>query len=141
MLDAHFFTAHIVTPERTMYSGAIISASVPTESGVIAIRSHHQPLFGVMRAGELIIKDIDGNTHQFAVDNGVVHHDANNVLTILADRSEEVQAIDIDRAEAAYARARQLKTDAHNEEEVDYARFQALIDKELNRIKIGRKYQ
>ncbi len=141
MLDAHYFNAHIVTPERTMYNDAVVSVSVPTEAGVITIRSQHQPLFSIIRTGELVIRDIDNVEHRFAIDNGIIHHSADNRLTILADRSEPVASIDLARAEAAYDRARQLHQEITDRQDVAYARFEAVIEKELNRVRLAQRYR
>jgi len=49
--------------------------------------------------------------------------------------------IDLSRAEEAYKRAEEIKKNIKDGEDVDDAKVTALIDKELNRIKLGSKWR
>ena len=57
------------------------------------------------------------------------------------DNAERAQDIDIAKAEAAHHRADELMKQIKNVQDVDYARLQAVIEKETNRIRIGRKFK
>lgn len=141
MFDRNHITVHIVTPERVMYSGAALSVVIPTEAGELTIKPHHQPIMATLRAGELRLIDTEQAVQIFAIDTGVVHVDTHNVMTVLADRSETLNELDLGRAEAAYARARVLQEEQCSDDEVQFARFEAIIEKELNRARIARKYK
>jgi len=65
----------------------------------------------------------------------------NNELIILADNAEHVDQIDIDRAQQAREKAVAQMSEIKNREDVDYARMQAIIDRESNRIRLGNKYR
>lgn len=132
---------HIVTPERTVYSNDVLEVTVPTGTGEITILPNHIPLVSTVVTGELRAKLSDGTIHPFAVSSGIIEVQPSSKVVILADRSELASEIDIDRAEEAYERARQIMQEAENVADVDYARFEAMITKELNRVKIAKKWR
>lgn len=135
------FTVKVVTPEKVVYEHLVYSVTLPTDSGEITLLPNHQSVITTVTTGEM--KIIDDKNHQeiFFVDTGVAHFDDTNTLVILIDQSESVHEIDIDHAQKAYERARQLKEQAITEQEVDFARFESLIERELGRVKIARKYR
>ena len=60
---------------------------------------------------------------------------------MLAERAERAEDIDIERAEAARKRAEELKnTTLESADEEEYARTVAMLDKELNRLRVARKH-
>ncbi|KKQ40590.1 MAG: ATP synthase epsilon chain [Candidatus Magasanikbacteria bacterium GW2011_GWA2_37_8] len=130
----------IATPEKVVYENEIEQVSVPTMDGEITILPNHIPLVSVLKAGELRIKDKNGE-QIMAVSGGFLEMRGNNELIILADNAERAEHIDIDRAEEARKRAETEMEKAKAGEDADFARLQAMIDRELNRIKIGKKYK
>ncbi|PIR78387.1 MAG: ATP synthase F1 subunit epsilon [Candidatus Magasanikbacteria bacterium CG10_big_fil_rev_8_21_14_0_10_36_16] len=130
----------IITPEKKVYENEILQVTIPTTSGEITVLPGHIPLISVLQAGEMKIKDKDGE-HPYAVSGGFLEVRSNSELVILADRAERADSIDIERAQEARQRAEEEMTKAKAGEDVDYARLQALIDKEMNRIRVGNKYR
>lgn len=134
------FTVKVVTPEKVVYEHLVYSVTLPTDSGEITLLPNHQSVITTVTTGEMKILDDKNHQEIFFVDTGVAHFDDTNTLVILIDQSESVHEIDIDHAQKAYERARQLKEQAITEQEVDFARFESLIERELGRVKIARKY-
>lgn len=130
----------IVTPERVVYENDILQVSIPTTTGEITILPNHMPLISVVSAGELRIKDANGE-QMIAVAGGAVEVKPGNEVVILADTAERVEEIDIARAEEARKRAEEQMQQLKNAEDVDYAKLQAVMERELNRIRIGKKYR
>jgi F-type H+-transporting ATPase subunit epsilon len=130
----------IVTPERVVYENDVLQVSIPTTTGEITILPSHVPLISVVSAGELKIKDASGE-HTIAIAGGAVEVRTGNEVVILADNAERADEIDIARAEEARVRAEEQMQQLKNAEDVDYAKIQALMDRELNRIRIGKKYR
>lgn len=130
----------IATPERVVYEDNIFQISVPTTSGEITILPNHVPLVSILQAGELKIKDKDGE-HLVAVSGGFLEIKPDNEVVILADNAERAEEIDVDRAEQARKRAIEQMAQAKAEENVDYAKLQAVLDREMNRVKIAKKYR
>ena len=130
----------IVTPECVVYENQIEQVSIPTTSGEITILPNHIPLVSVLKTGELRVKDKAGE-QVIAVAGGFNEMRGNNELIILADNAERVEQIDIERAETARKRAEEQMKQTKAGEDIDYARLQAVIDREMNRIRVGKKYR
>lgn len=130
----------IVTPEKIIYENSIEQVSVPTTTGEITILPHHVPLVSILQAGELKIKDKDGE-QVMAVSGGFLEVKVNNEAVILADNAERAEEIDVDRAEQARQRAIEQMERVKAEEDVDYAKLQSVLEREMNRVRVGRKYK
>ena len=130
----------IVTPEKLVYENEIYQVSIPTTSGEITVLPNHIPMVSVLAVGELKIVDKDGE-HPYAVAGGFLEIKGENKIVILADKAERADTIDVERAKEARKRAEEEMIKAKAGEDVDFARFQALIDKEMNRIRVGNKYR
>lgn len=130
----------IVTPEGAFYADEVVLATLETADGHITILPHHVPLVSLLKAGEMQFQDREGS-HVFAISGGCLEMGSDNHLLILADHVERAEAIDLDRAEAARERAEQMMHQAKQREDVDYARLQAVLDREANRIRVGKKYR
>ncbi len=137
MSTIHF---KIATPEKVVYENDILQVSIPTTTGEITVLPHHSPLVSILQAGELKLKD-DKGEQIIAVSSGFLEVRANNEVIILADNAERADLIDIDRAEQARKRAEEEMSKAKAGENVDYARLQAVIDREMNRVRVGNKYK
>lgn len=130
----------IATPEKVIYENEILQVSIPTMDGEITVLPNHVPLVSVLKAGEMKIVDKDGE-QILAVSGGFLEVRGQNEIVILADNAERATEIDIDRAEQARLRAEELMKQTKSVEDVDFAKLQALIDREMNRIRVGRKYK
>ena len=130
----------IVTPEKVIYENEISQITIPTMSGEITILPNHIPLVSVLKAGELKFKDKDGE-HNLAVSGGFLEVRGNNEIVILADHAERVEEIDLQKAEEAKQRAEEQMKNIKNVQDVDYTRLQAVIDRELNKMRVAKKYR
>lgn len=131
----------IVTPDSVIYESADISyVTIPTGAGEITVLPDHIPLISSIKTGQIKVGK-DGDVFALAVSNGILEVQVNSKVVILAERSEMAHLIDLSRAEEAYKRAAELREKIKDEESVDDAKVKALIDKELNRIKVGSKWK
>ena len=131
----------IATPERVVYENyAVVQVTIPTMDGEITVLPNHIPLVSVLKAGELRIVDSAGE-HPIAVAGGFLEVRGNNEIVILADNAERVEELDLARAEEAHKKALEQMEKIKNVQDVDYARLQAVIDREMNRIHVGKKYK
>jgi F-type H+-transporting ATPase subunit epsilon len=131
----------IITPDRIVYDGTgISSVTIPTKEGVITVLPGHVPLIAPIKTGEAhLIKD--GTTLGLAVSGGILEVRDGNTIIILAERGELAHDIDLSRAEDAYKRAQDAMRMEQNIADVDYARIQSAMEKELNRINVGKKWR
>lgn len=130
----------IVTPEGIIYEDKIEKVTVPTTSGVVTILPKHIPLVSILKAGELLVYK-NGNEVPMSVSGGVIEVGPDNTLSILADSAERAEHIDIAKAEEAKKRAEELLKQKENIADVDFARLQANLERELVRIKVAKKYK
>lgn len=132
----------VVTPDKVIVDEIIDSVSIPTTSGVITVLSKHIPLVSTIKAGEMIVKKA-GTGISYAVFKGLVnvrpHRKGLTEVVVLLERSEKVEELDHARAEEALARAKALADE--KDDDADFALFEGLIEKELNRVKIAVKHR
>ena len=130
----------VVTQERVVYESLIDRVTVTTQSGEITVLPRHTSLVSLLKSGELRLKK-EGSEVMLAVAGGVLEVRPNSEVVILADRAEKAEDIDVERAEAAQKRAHELLEKKEQVSAVEYATLQAVLEKELARVKVGRKYR
>lgn len=131
----------IVTPEKIVYQNdQVDQVSIPTTMGEITVLPNHIPLVSILQSGEMVFKE-NGQENFFALSGGFLEVKEQNEVIILADNVERAHEINIEKAEAAKARAEKEMQELKNREDVDFAKLQAVIDRETNRMKVGNKYR
>lgn len=131
----------IVTPEKIIYQNdQIDQVSIPTTTGEITVLPNHIPLVSILQSGEMVFKE-NGQENFFAISGGFLEVKEHSEVLILADNVERAHEINIEKAEAAKAKAEVQMRELHNREDVDFARLQAVIDREANRLRVGNKYR
>lgn len=131
----------IVTPEKVIYQNdQVDQVTLPTTTGEITVLPHHVPLVSILKSGEMIFKE-NGQENFFALSGGFLEVKEHSEVLVLADNVERAHEINIEKAEAAKARAEMQMKELKNVEDVDFARLQAVIDREANRLRVGNKYR
>jgi F-type H+-transporting ATPase subunit epsilon len=129
----------IVTPENELIAAEEAKrVTIPTTAGEITVLPGHAPVITILSPGELIV-EYDRETRPLAVSGGIVEI-TKKYVKILADSAESVTELDIDRAEEAKKRAEELLKN-RDKMDVDFANIAAKLEKELVRIKVGKKYR
>jgi len=129
----------IITPERTVYENEVDSATLPVTDGEVTILPSHRSYIASLKQGEVMLRIGKEEIHM-AVSGGFIEFNQNNLI-ILADTAEHAEEIDEKRAEEARKRAEELKEQKVNMSEEEFARIAALIEKEMNRVKVARKHR
>ncbi len=131
----------IVTPDSIIYESDDVSyVNLMTGAGELTVLPDHIPLIANIKTGQIKVGK-EGEVFALTVSIGILEVQKDSKVVILAERSEMAHLIDIDRAEAAYKRAEEIKKREKDDLEIDSAKLQALIDKELNRIRVGSKWR
>jgi F-type H+-transporting ATPase subunit epsilon len=130
----------IVSPQGIVYESEIDKVTIPTQAGQITVLPRHAPLVSVLRPGELIVHK-EGTIYGLAVSGGILEIRPTGEMIILADTAERAEDIDVERAESARKRAEELLKQQENVADVDFARLQAAIEKELARVSVAKKYR
>lgn len=129
----------IVTPEGVVHQDEVDQVSIPTTTGQITVLPHHIPLVATMGVGELVVYK-GGSQVPIAISRGILEVRPHSEVYIMADNAERAEAIDLERANVARQRAEELLAQKQVED-VDFARIQAMIEREVNRVRVGKKYK
>lgn len=128
------FQLDIVTPERPVFQGAVLSLVAPGVEGQFGILVNHTPFIAALRPGTLKIRDRDNREILLAISGGFFEI-ARNQAVILADAAEFAAEIDVDRARAAWERARERLRGG--ESEVDRERAERALERAAARIRVA----
>lgn len=129
----------IVSQDRLVYSGEADIVIIPGMAGQMGILPHHSPVLTALNYGIITVRNKDEELH-FTVAGGVAEVIPEKV-TILADAAENVQEIDIERAQKARERAEErlkltLATDTDR-----YMRITSALKRSDLRLQAARKFQ
>jgi F-type H+-transporting ATPase subunit epsilon len=78
------FQLSVLTPERTVFEGAVEAVQVPGSEGYLGVLAHHAALVTSLTAGTLRVRHADGRLERWQVDGGFFEV-SNNRATVLAD--------------------------------------------------------
>ncbi len=125
------FQLRIVTPEKILYSGDVVSLQAPGSEGSFGVLANHVPMVASLSTGAMDFVE-DGDRRHLATSGGFVEVSGEGV-TVLAETAEFNDEIDITRAQASRDRAHQRVVDR----EQDRVRAQAALQRALNRLKVA----
>jgi len=129
----------IVTPERVVYKNKVKQITLPTADGEITILPNHRSYIASLETGEMIAKTENEEEVDLAVAGGFVEF-YDNKLVVLADEAERAEEIDLKEAEKARKKAEELKKKKITADDTDYAQVAATLKREMNRIKVAKRY-
>lgn len=69
----------IITPQGNLFSGEVISASLPGKAGRFTILNHHAPIVSVLEAGKVLIEAVTGK-QELEIAGGFVEQHDNNII-------------------------------------------------------------
>jgi F-type H+-transporting ATPase subunit epsilon len=131
MAKLHF---ELVTPERIVYSDDEVEMVIaPGADGELGILPNHAPLLAALGIGELRVRK-GAEEESFAVHGGFVEVLANRVI-VMATLAEGAGEIDVERAEAARARAEERER--MRPEGLDMVRLHDALKRSRVRLKVA----
>ena len=74
----------IITPEKQVFSGEVISVKFPGTAGEFEILNNHAPIISTLSVGENRVITSSNNTEKFSINGGVIEMQ-NNKIIVLAD--------------------------------------------------------
>ena len=125
----------IVSMTEKVFEGETSSVSVPTSNGIITLLDHHEAIVAMIVAGEIHIHTEEGEKLLFT--GGGFLHVENSMMTILADKAEDLSKITQQEAEDARSRAEEQVSTAVGVDALLYAK--AELERSLARLKLLRK--
>ena len=123
----------IVTPDRLVIREQVDEVQIPGSEGYFGVLPGHTPLLASLAVGELWFRKGSEKTFvAIAFGFAEVLPDGVTILAQLAERGED---IDVERAEAARARAEERL--ARPRSDVDYERARVALAKSLSRLQVA----
>ena len=129
----------IFTPEAQIYDGEGDFVTVPTKTGLISILPKHAGLVSIVSAGEMKIKNGDKET-DLAVTDGFLRVSLKNELLVFVDTAQKFEDMNMEEIEKAKARAEKMLKEAHDKDDVDFAKFEEMLARETSRAKLMDRY-
>jgi F-type H+-transporting ATPase subunit epsilon len=125
-----------VSQDHMVFSGEVNEILAPGIDGELGVLPRHAPMITVLKPGEGQVKREGQEDLLFAVSGGWMEVLPNQV-TILARTAERSDEIDVQRAEAARARAEELLAEGVTREE--RAGLEMQLRRSQIRLRVGRK--
>jgi F-type H+-transporting ATPase subunit epsilon len=94
----------IVTPERTVYSGAVSRLTAPSTEGLFGVLPGHAALLTSLATGLLVFVEDGGQARRVAVSGGFAEVERGRVV-VLAETAEPGEEVDVPRARVALTKA------------------------------------
>jgi F-type H+-transporting ATPase subunit epsilon len=129
----------IVSQDHLVFEGDADIVILPGIEGEMGILPNHAPLLSTLGMG--IIKVRLGDQEEiFTVTGGVVEVQP-DIVTVLANASENVDEIDVARAEAAKKRAEEILAQPPEEDLDEYLALEAAIRRSNLRLNSVKRYR
>ncbi len=129
------FNLKIVSPSRFVFDDEVEMAIMRSTEGDFAVLKGHENLTTILSNGVLKIVN-DGQTTEMALLGGFVEGSCEGV-TILSDACEQVDEIDVERAEKARERA--LERLKSQNADLDIKRAELALQRSLVRLEVVKK--
>ncbi len=73
---------NIAKIDGPIFTGEVISVTVPGTEGEMTLLANHSPLVSALRAGTITIRREDGTSEQYKIQSGTIEV-SHNIVTIL----------------------------------------------------------
>lgn len=87
------FKFELVSPERILFSGEVVSVIVPSVEGELTVLAGHAPLVATLKCGIVLVQTDGGHGKEFFVNGGLVEINRSST-TILAEQARFIEDID-----------------------------------------------
>lgn len=129
----------IVSQDRMVYEGDVDIVVLPGMDGEMGVLPHHAPLLTTLKYGIIKVR-AKGTEQVFAVAGGMAEIQP-NIVTVLADAAENVQEIDVARAEAARKRAEEALAQVKPEDVDSYLALEAALRRSNLRLDAAKRFR
>ncbi len=129
----------IVSQDRLVYEGEADIVTAPSVEGEIGVLPDHAPLIAILALG--VIKVQRGEQEEvFTVTGGFIEVQP-DIVTIMAEASEHVAEIDVERARRARERAKETLEKERPPDTESYLKIQAALRRSRLRLDVVEKYR
>jgi F-type H+-transporting ATPase subunit epsilon len=129
----------IVSQDRTVFQGDVDIVVLPGTDGEFGVLPHHAPVLTTLKLGVIKVRH-SGKEDMFAVAGGIVEVQP-DIVTVLADAAENVQEIDVARAESARKRAEEALAKGTPMDGDAYFAMEAALRRSNLRLDVARRFR
>jgi F-type H+-transporting ATPase subunit epsilon len=129
----------IVSQDRMVFEGDADIVVIPGTDGEMGILPNHAPLLTTLKIGIIKVRS-GGKEEIFTVAGGVAEVQP-DIVTVLADAAENVEEIDVARAEAARRRAEEILAKGIPADTDSYLKMEAALRKSNLRLDAVKRYR
>ena len=129
----------IVSQDKMVYEGDADCVILPGTDGEMGILPNHAPLLTTLKYGIITVR-VQSNEEHFAVAGGVAEIQP-EIITVLADSAENVEEIDVARAESARKRAEEELAKGVPPDTDSYLKMEAALRRSNLRLDAVRRYR
>lgn len=129
----------IVSQDRQVFAGEADMVIVPGVQGEMGILPNHAPLLSTLKYGILRVR-FQGQEQIFAIAGGVIEVQP-DLVTVMADAAENVQEIDVSRAEAAKRRAEEILKQGPPPDTDAYLKIESALRRSNLRLQAVKRYR
>lgn len=129
----------IVSQDRLIYEGDVDIVIAPGVNGEMGILPNHAPLLSTLRFGFLKLRH-EGEEEIFTIAGGVIEVQP-TIITVLANTAENIDEIDVARAEAARERAQKTLEEGPPPDTDAYLRMEAALRRSNLRLEAVRRFR
>jgi F-type H+-transporting ATPase subunit epsilon len=129
----------IVSQDRLVYEGDVDIVVLPGTDGEMGILPHHAPLLTTLKFGLIKVRT-KSEEQVFTVAGGVAEIQP-TIVTVLADAAENVQEIDVARAETARRKAEEALASVKNEDVDAYLALEAALRRSNLRLDAAKRFR
>jgi len=129
----------IVSQDRMVFEGDADIVVLPGTDGEMGILPHHSPLLTTLKFGFIKVRTKE-REEVFTVAGGVAEIQP-DLVTILADAAENVEEIDVARAEAARKRAEEYLAQGTPQDTDSYLKLEAALRRSNLRLDAVKRFK
>jgi F-type H+-transporting ATPase subunit epsilon len=129
----------IVSQDRTVFQGDVDMVVLPGAGGEMGILPHHAPVLTTLKYGVVKVRR-SGKEEIFAVAGGVAEVQP-DLVTVLADAAENVEEIDVVRAQFARKRAEEILAKGPPKDQDALLSLEAALRRSNLRLDVARRYK
>lgn len=129
----------IVSQDRMVFEGDVDIVVLPGSAGEMGILPHHAPLLTTLKYGFIKVRQ-QGNEQVFTVAGGVAEVQP-QIVTVLADAAENIEEIDVKRAETARERAQEILARGAPQDTDSYLAIEAALRRSNLRLDAVKRFR
>jgi F-type H+-transporting ATPase subunit epsilon len=129
----------IVSQDRMVFEGDVDIVVLPGADGEMGVLPHHAPLLTTLKYGIIKVRQ-KANEQIFTVAGGVAEIQP-NIVTVLADAAENIEEIDVARAEAARKHAEEALSKIDSDDADTYEKLEMALKRSNLRLDAVKRHR